>query len=308
MTALVGVASHLPPGVPIASLQEELGLTDTQLRRFHRLYGLSEVCRSEEGEVELLLAAAGKLAELAGQEHRVKYVVRARTVTTTAPYPDSPLLTARDALGLRHASTFTVSDHACASGLLAVDLCGTLLAADGDPDALALVLMGEKAFSQSVRMIPDVAIMGEAAAAVLVGPGTAQDRMLGYATRSYGREDAAVVMSPEVAAQFRQIYGDGLAEVMREATRAAGLELSDVDIVLPHNVNTISWTRAAAAMGLDPKRVFLDNVPVTGHCFCADPFLNYRTAHDLGVLAPGQRYLMTSVGLGSTFSAMLFEH
>lgn len=308
MTALVAVSAHLPDTVPLASLQNDLGLSDVVVRRFERIYGLSRICRSPESEADILLAAAGKLDGLAGQEDRVKYVVRARTVPFAAPYPLSPLTRVRDELGLRHATAFTVSEHACASGLLAVDLCGTLLAADGDPDALALVLVGEKAFTSSVAMIPDVAVMGEGTAAILVSAGGTQDRQLGYATRSYGREDAAFVMSPEGAAEFRKIYNDGLAEVMNTAVARAGLTLSDVDLILPHNVNRISWTRSAKELGLDPGRIFLDNVPETGHCFCADPFLNLATACELGRLRPGDRYLMTSVGLGSTFSAMLFEH
>ena len=308
MTALVAVSAHLPETVPVASLQRGLGLSDLGIRRFERLYGLSRICRSDESEADLLLAAAGKLEGLAGQEDRVRYVVRARTVPFAAPYPLSPLARVRAELGLRHATTFTVSEHACASGLLAVDLCGTLLAADGDPDALALVLLGEKAFTSSVEMIPDVAVMGEGTAALLVSAGGTRDRLLGYATRSYGREDAAFVMSEDSAAEFRRIYNNGLAEVMNTAVARAGLLPSDVDLVLPHNVNRISWTRSAKELGLDPARIFLDNVSETGHCFCADPFLNLSTACELGRLRPGDRYLMTSVGLGSTFSAMLFEH
>jgi 3-oxoacyl-[acyl-carrier-protein] synthase-3 len=308
MTSLVAVSAHLPDTVGVASLQERLGLTDVHMRRYERIYGLSRICRSAESEADLLLAAAGKLEGLAGQEDRVRYLVRARTVPFAAPYPASPLARVRAELGLRHAQTFTLSEHACASGLLAVDLCGTLLAADGDPDALALVLVGEKAFTRSVEMIPDVAIMGEGTAAVLVSAGGTQDRLLSYATRSYGRADAAFVMSDEGAAEFRRIYADGLAEVMNAAVAQAGIVLADVDLVLPHNVNRISWTRSAKELGLDPDRILLDNVPETGHCFCADPFINLATAVELGRLRPGDRYLMTSVGLGSTFSAMLFEH
>ena len=53
MTSLVAVSSHLPSAVSVASLQDELGLTDAQLRRLQRFYGLSEVRRSQESEAEL---------------------------------------------------------------------------------------------------------------------------------------------------------------------------------------------------------------------------------------------------------------
>ncbi|HEX4704919.1 MAG TPA: 3-oxoacyl-[acyl-carrier-protein] synthase III C-terminal domain-containing protein [Pseudonocardiaceae bacterium] len=308
MTALLAVATHVPETVPLAALAAELGLSDQQVRRFGKLYGLDRICRSDASEAELLIAAAGKLAELAGQEDRVRYVVRARTVPAAAPYPLRPLGQVRRELRLDHATTFAVTDHACASGLLAVDLVGTMLAADGDPAALALVLVGEKVFTPDVGWIPDVGVLGEGTAAVLVGAHGESDEMLGFASRSYGLPSGEFVMSAETAAWFRSIYADGLTAVIGGAVDAAGVELSDVDLVLPHNVNRISWTRSAKQLGIDPRKLFLDNVPRYGHCFCADPFINYRTAADLGLLRSGQFYLMVSVGLGSTFSAMLLRH
>ena len=307
MTSLVSVSGYVPSTVSIESLKDELDLSDLQLRRFRRLYGLSDVCRSPESEVDMLLGAVGKLESFAGHEERVRYLVRAKTMPAATPYPANPMLEVREVLGLRHAAMFNVTDHACASGLLAVDLCGTLLATDGDPDALALVLTGEKAFTRTAQVIPDVAIMGEATAAILVGSGR-QDRMLGYATATLGGPGGEVILNDEQAAEFRRIYPDGVAEVARDAVAAAGLSVADIDLVLPHNVNKISWVRAAGTLGVPRNKIFLDNVGTTGHCFCADPFLNYHRANGLGLLAPGAYYLMISVGLGSTFSAMVFQH
>ena len=95
---------------------------------------------------------------------------------------------------------------------------------------------------------------------------------------------------------------------MLAAVARAGLELDDIDLILPHNVNTVSWKRLCQAMGVPVARVLLDNVPVTGHSFCADAFINYRTAAERGRLHPGRKYLIAAVGSGATFSAMVFEH
>lgn len=308
MTAIVSVSSHLPGTVPLASLQATLRLTDIERRKFMKFYGLKDICRSPESEVDSLVAVANKLESLAGAEDRVRYVARAKTMPISHVYPDSPLRQACDALGLSHATSFTVTDHACASGLLVVDMCGMLLAADGDPDALALVLLGEKAFTHVVGIIADVAVMGEGFAAVLVRAGGQSDRLLGYATRTHGNAAGSLAMTPAQEQKFRLIYHNALAEVVHAALDVAGLAITDVDLLLPHNINTVSWRRTAGEIGLPLERVFLDNVKVTGHCFCADPFINYRTAIDLGRLSPGDRYVMVSVGLGSTFSAMVFQH
>ena len=55
-----------------------------------------------------------------------------------------------------------------ASAMLAIDLAGRLLAADEDPDALALILAGEKAFTRDAQVLPGISVFGEAAAACLV--------------------------------------------------------------------------------------------------------------------------------------------
>ncbi|WIX90609.1 3-oxoacyl-[acyl-carrier-protein] synthase III C-terminal domain-containing protein [Amycolatopsis sp. DG1A-15b] len=307
MTSLVAVSTYVPTTVAIESLQDELALSAGQVRRFRRMYGLDQVCRSDESEADMILGAVSKLDPLRGREERVRYVVRAKTMPAANPYPVDPMVDVREALGLTHATLFTLTDHACASGLLAVDLCGTLLAADGDPDALALILTGEKAFTHSAQVIPDTAIMGEATAAVLVGPGEDQDTLIGYATTTLGGPGGEVILDDDQAAEFRQIYPGTVADVALEAIAAAGLTVDDIDLVLPHNVNKISWVRASAALGIPRSKIFLQNVGTTGHCFCADPFLNYHAANGLGLLAPGARYLMISVGLGSTFSAMVFR-
>ncbi|MDL4774213.1 MULTISPECIES: 3-oxoacyl-[acyl-carrier-protein] synthase III C-terminal domain-containing protein [Thermomonosporaceae] len=310
MTSLEAVATYLPPGVvPIADMAEELGLSADELKVFRRFYGLSEVRREPEGTLtDLLLSAAGKLDALRGREHHVRYVVQARTMPVVVPHPVNPIHEVRDALGLRHAQAFALTHHACASGLLAVDLCGKLLRADGDPDGLALILTGEKTFTLAAQTVPGTAINGEGAAAVLVGIRGARDRMLGYAARTHGRFYECLSLTDALFTEFQRIYAGALAESMLAAVDTAGLTLDDIALVLPHNVNRVSWVRLAKSLGLPLDRVFLDNVPVTGHCFCADPFINYQTAVELGRLRPGDRYLLTTVGLGATFSAMVFEH
>jgi 3-oxoacyl-[acyl-carrier-protein] synthase-3 len=308
VTSIVAVSSHLPQTVPVEALQAELGLTDSKLRLFRRLYGIGEICRTTEPEVDLLAAAVGKLESLAGWAERVRYVVRAKTVPASAPYPISPLTELCGKVGLDQATAFTLTEHACASGLLAVDLCGMLLTADGDPDALALILVGEKAFTPAAQMIPDIAILGEGVAAVLVQAGGERDQLLGYATRTYGDTAGTVLMGAEQAAHFRQIYPNAFAEVVHAALAEARLSIEDVALILPHNVNRMSWIRASRAIGVPIDRVFLDNVGVTGHCFCADPFINYHTVAERGRLRAGEVYLMVTVGLGEIFSAMVFRH
>jgi 3-oxoacyl-[acyl-carrier-protein] synthase-3 len=316
MTTLVDVGAHVPATrVPIRDLADELGLDHLELGVFERFFGLREVCTApDESLTDLLVAAARAVPGLAGNEHRVRYVLGARTIATVAPVGVNPLHDAADRLGLDHAVVWTLTQHACASALLAVDVAGRLLAADGDPDALALVLTGEKAFSPGSRLIEGTTIMGEGTAAALVAAdgaggvaGQAVSPVLAYATRTLG-EYHQVPLPEDLAGPFGVAYTEVLAEVVLEAVERAGLTLDDLALVLPHNVNRVSWRRLCSRLGLPIARVRLDDVPVTGHCFGADSFIGYAAARAEGRLRAGDPFLMVAVGLGATFSAMVLRY
>lgn len=313
MTTLVDVGAHVPTTrVPIRDLADELGLDHLELGVFERFFGLREVCTAPGDDLaDLLVAAARAVPGLAGNEHRVRYVLGARTIATVAPVGVNPLHDAATRLGLDHAVVWTLTQHACASALLAVDVAGRLLASDGNPDALALVLTGEKAFSPGSRLIEGTTIMGEGTAAVLVAADGSARRagspVLSYATRTLG-EYHQVPLPEELAGPFGVAYTEVLAEVVLEAVERAGLVLDDLALVLPHNVNRVSWRRLCSRLGLPIARVRLDDVPVTGHCFGADSFIGYAAARAEGRLRPGDPFLMVAVGLGATFSAMVLRY
>ncbi|KXK59029.1 3-oxoacyl-ACP synthase [Micromonospora rosaria] len=309
MTALLDVGCHLPElSVDVGDICAAVDAPPRLLWTFRRFYGLESVRRDPDRDLRATLTAAVEsLSELRGNEHRVRYVILARTVTTVTPAGERPLEDVCAALGLPNAVAFTLTQHACATGLLGVDLAGQLLAADGDPDALALVLTGEKVFNPTLQIIPESTVMGESTAACLVAPGGDRDRLLGYATRTLGRY--AEQFPPQALdSRFLKEHNEVLADVIRDAATAAGVGVEDLALILPHNVNRLSWSWTCQLLDIPLERVFLDNIPVTGHCFTADPFINHVHARRAGRLRPGDLYLMAAVGLGATFSAAVLRH
>src|ERR1700722_15487059 len=315
MTALEAVSVYLPPvRKSVESLAGPLGLTDMQVKLFRRFHGLREVGRDPDASLPaLLMKAAAGLDALRGQEHRVRYVLYARTMPVVGPYPVNPLHEVCRALGLGHALAFTVTHQSCASGLLAIDMAGRLLAADtaegqdGQAGPLALILSGEKAFTREAQMFADTTVFGEGAAACLVSAFGARDRLLAYVCNVRGEFDSVTGGND---ARLQREYRPSLAEVMRRALDEAGLTLDDIRVVLPHNVNLVTWQRMCTLLKFPRDRVILDNVAASGHVFCADMFANYQTACERGLLQPGDHYLAAAVGAGggATFSAMVFEH
>ena len=315
MTALEAVSVYLPPErIPVESLAGPLGLTEMQVKLFRRFHGLREVGRDPDPSLQrLLMKAAAGLDALRGQEHRVRYVLYARTMPVVAPYPANPLHEVCHELGLGHALAFTVTHQSCASGLLAIDMAGRLLAADaadgqdGQAGPLALVLSGEKAFTRDAQLFADTTIFGEGASACLVSAFGDRDRMLAYASNVRGEFDSATGAND---ARLQREYRPSLAAVMRQALDEACVALDDIRVILPHNVNMVTWQRMCLLLKFPLDRVVLDNIPASGHVFCADVFANYKTACERGLLRPGDRYLAAAVGAGggATFAAMVFEH
>ncbi|RSN29164.1 3-oxoacyl-ACP synthase [Amycolatopsis sp. WAC 04169] len=305
-TRLASVAVYVPEhSYSLEDIAEVLGLTARELKRYRRFMGLDRVRWDPAArQSDLLVSAARLLPDLSN----VRYVIHARTIEPTGPYSVNALHVATRELGLGHVPAFGLSQHACASGLLGIDLAGRMLRADGDPNGQVLLLTGEKTYPHVARYMPASTVMGEASAACLVGLGGGHDRLVAFETRTLGAFNDFGADSGELIAEFERSYPDTLAGLLRTVTEKAGVALGDVRQILPHNINRISWVRVCQVLGLPVDRVLLDTIPVTGHCFCADSFVNYAHALSRGLLRRGDHYLMASVGLGATFSAMLFKH
>jgi len=304
------IATWVPEkAIGVDTLREHLGLSRAQMRVLTRVHGLDQL-RVSPGHTVLdgLLEAGSAALAQAADVDRVRYVLHAHTLQDVAPSTVNVVSDVCDALGLRDVLAFSVTQQNCASGLLAVDIAAKLLAADGDPEALALVLMGEKPFTPLAQLIPSTTVMGEAAAACLVGVGGQRDRVIAHASRTHGQYSAGLNLTPEALRGFERAYVETLAEVMLEAVDAAMLTLADISLVLPHNVNRTSWVRLARHLQLPLDRLYLANIPRLAHCYCADPFLNYASAAEDGLLRTGDHYLMAAVGLGATFTAVVVRH
>jgi 3-oxoacyl-[acyl-carrier-protein] synthase-3 len=311
VTALAAVAAHLPArSVPIGDLADYLELAPRQVQVFQRFHGLAAVPRRAAGETlaDLLVGAARGLDGLAGREGKVRYVLHARGLPVAAPYPVNIVREVAQRLGLHRAGVFAITHQACATNLLAIDAAGRLLADDGDPDALALILAGDAIWTREAEYVAEISVFGEGAGACLVSPDGPRDRVLSYVTRSRGEYDGRIMDDPELLARFQREYPQELADVVLGAVEQAGLTLDEIGLILPHNVNTVSWRRLARRIGYPVEQIVLDNVPITGHSSTADAFLNYATAVERGLLEPGRPYLIAAAGLGATFSAMVLSH
>lgn len=309
MPSITGIGTCWPRQRTIEELREELGLSEIEARRFRRGAGFDRVCFDpDRSEADLLVEAIEAVPGIDDVRPRVAWVVRARSLRFGAPWPDRLLAEVCERAGLGTARAFTVSDHACATGMFAVDLAVQLLVEDGDPDALAMVLTGEKTYSLGSRVLPGMALLGEATAAAVVSLGSGPYELLGFANRQVPVGGVGLALDEESTPLFSQMYYGEVGSVIAQALLEADADSSSVRRYLPHNVGRSVGVRTGTSIGLRREQVDHGTLADTGHCWSADTFMSLLVAQREGRLAPGDVLLLTAVGFGATFAALVCRY
>jgi 3-oxoacyl-[acyl-carrier-protein] synthase III len=310
VTTLERVGAFVPArSVAVDDVADSLGLGRYAARIFRRFHGLDQLREDPEANVfDLVVASARAVLREVADPATIRYLLFAHTIPDVTPSTIDAAEVIASRLGLAGAEAFAVTQQNCASGLAAIDIAGELLRAGDDPRARALVVTGEKAFTPVTRFIAGTTIMGEASSACVVSVGGETNTVRSYVARTRGQFADGIRLSPEALKAFNDSYAEELTAVIDAAVQAAGLTLPDIEMVVPHNVNRLLWLRIIGQLGLDPKRIYLDTIAKYSHCWCSDPLLNLASLQAEDRLVKGGCYLLTSVGLGSTYSAMVVEH
>jgi 3-oxoacyl-[acyl-carrier-protein] synthase III len=291
--------------VTVEERAAELGLNPAQTHMFRRIHGLDRLHYDADVSLhDLLLPPARKILSRI-DPGSVRYLLYGYALHTIPPFAADTAQEVRDLLGLRHATAFALTQQNCAIPLSAIDIAGTLLRADGDPQARALVVTGDKPLHRESQVIMNTSVIGDGAASCLVswnGPGAA---VRSFVTRTRGEFSDGMWMTPQqfrAAAAARPVT---LREVMEEAARQAGYCLDDIGVIIPTNPNVTFWAETIENMRFGDGKVFLGNIPRYAHCLASDTLINYVTLRDEHRFAPGQPAMFVAVGIGMTFSAMV---
>lgn len=289
---------------PVAGLQHYLGLTAAQVKMYthRRVLGLGDVALAPRVPLHSMLRTVARQALARVDPSTVRYVVHAHSLSPTGPASRDALGALVRELGL-DARSVAVSNLNCATGVFAVGLAGRLLASLG-PDEQVLLLCGDKAFSPAVQHMRGTTIMADGVSATVVGRGGAGHEVLDVTRDVRPEFYQGVKMQPGLASSYAAQYSEILAGTIARSVRNAGLDLDDVRLVLPHNVNVVSWARTADALGVERDRIYLDNVAVTSHCYAADPFINLAGLAGTDRLADGDHFVLAAAGMGGSFAAL----
>jgi 3-oxoacyl-[acyl-carrier-protein] synthase-3 len=104
---------------------------------------------------------------------------------------------------------------------------------------------------------------------------------------------------------FKAAVG-ALSQVALDAARAAGLELDDIDLLVPHQANSRIIRAVAQRLGLGEERI-VDYVGRFANASTATLPIALAVAEQEGRLRPGDRVLLAAFGGGFTWGATTFR-
>ncbi|MDY6907349.1 MAG: beta-ketoacyl-ACP synthase III [Chloroflexota bacterium] len=97
-----------------------------------------------------------------------------------------------------------------------------------------------------------------------------------------------------------------MPEASRQAVQAAGLEISDIDLFIPHQANTRIIDSSAKGLGISADKVFV-NVDRYGNLSAASCAVALCEAVEMGRLTPGDLVVLVAFGAGLSWAALVLR-
>lgn len=97
-----------------------------------------------------------------------------------------------------------------------------------------------------------------------------------------------------------------MAEASKQVIESAGLQLSDIDLFIPHQANTRIIQAAARSLGIPNEKVFV-NVDRYGNLSAASTPLALCEAMEQGRIKKGDYVVLAAFGAGLTWAAMVLQ-
>lgn len=241
------------------------------------------------------------------QKEKIKYFLFSHTAEFVAPFGFHYLKKLIDTFQLSQAKFFAVNTYKCAGPFQLTCLANSIFHHLHQDDFI-LIATADIVFTNILKMISGSTVLGEAATAVLLQKSGARHRYIDSGYFSCGQYAQGVWGTKDSFLSFQSEYVFQLKKLINMILAKQKLSLSDIQLILPHNVNLISWKMLADDMAIPLNRIYLNNINRTAHCFGSDPWINLCDAISEKRIKPGDYYLLITVGLGATFFALLFQY
>lgn len=287
----------------IIEMESETGLSKSMLSIFKSIYGLQSIPVWQGDTQSLLKYPLEHLCLSNPIADRIEYIIYVHTASWISLIDDRVDCFLQRYFPSSQVSIFESTLYKCVGFFKAIELLSQIMA----QDSLALILTGESAFTPKLRVVPRSTIAGDAATATLLSRTGSAHHLLSVYTKLIPHYEKGIYLSDTELKAFESSYIAETQAVIKQVLSNAGITLSQITLILPHNVNRPTWLKIADALSFPIEKIYLKNIPLLGHCFCSDHIINLNDAILEEWLQQGDYYLMVGCGLGFFISAAVWQ-
>lgn len=270
-----------------------------------------------------LCAEAGRVALQAAQipAEKLDAIILA-TVTGDVTFPSTACYV-QEMLGATHAAAFDIA-AACTGFIYGLTMADSLIAAG---KAQHVLVIGGEILTRITDWTDRATcvLFGDAAGAVVLGPGDGQRGIIDTFIKSDGRLTQLLCMpgggtkvpyDVAVAERLMFLKMEG-REVFKHAVTAMGdaaehilvknnLTAADIKLLIPHQANMRIINATAKRVSMPLEKVYV-NVQNYGNTSAASIPLAMDEAREIGRLQPGDRCLIVAFGGGFTWGSAIIQ-
>ncbi len=316
-SVVLGVGSYLPER--IMTNDELAGLVDTSDSWIRERSGIEQRHLAADGEYtsDLGTQAAQRAIEHAGLTIEDIDLIVVATTTPDLTFPSTATII-QEKLGLRSGAAFDVQ-AVCSGFIYAIHVADAMM--KSGPYEHILVI-GAETFSRILDWTDRTTcvLFGDGAGAMVLGKKRGSDRgILNNFIRSDGRHcdllyvDGGVSRTQTVGhvrmegkQVFRYAVKD-IARAMKTCVEEAGVDIADVDWMVPHQANQRILDGVGRQLGLKPEQV-ISTVAKHANTSAASVPLAFDAAVKDGRIKRGNLTLLEAFGGGFTWGASLLRY
>ncbi len=312
---LTGWGKYLPERVLANDELERL--VDTTDAWIWSRTGIKErrIASSSETASSMAVGASRDALGISGLDSAEIDLVVAATCTSDFIFPACAAFV-QDAIGALHAAAFDVN-AACSGFIYALATASHFIASGQYQSAL---VVGTEVYSRILDWNDrnTCVLFGDGAGAVVLQACEAPGGFLGFTLGNDGA-GTGMLYTPGpcgvndgryyLQMNGREVYRFAvniICQATREALEKAGLDISDVEMLVPHQANSRILKSAGRALGLPPERVFI-NVDRYGNTSAASIPIALCEVAEEGRLHKGDHVVLVGFGGGLSWASAVME-
>lgn len=320
----VGLGYYLPEAVltnadfeKMVDTSDDWIVTRTGIRERH-------IAKTEEASSDLAINAARKAMADARVDARDIDLIVVGTATSDYPFPSTATVVQKK-IGAKNAAAFDVA-AACSGFIYSTSVAQSMIISG---KVRRVLVVGVETLSRITDYTDRTTcvLFGDGAGAVILEPCEAGEGIIATCMKSDGTyadllyQPVGGSRTPLTAERIRnreqyvKMKGDGLfkyaVKAMTDAAetvlREAGLKVSEIDFVIPHQANLRIIDGVRNRLRVAPEKVIV-NIDRVGNTSSASIPIAFCEARDKGIIKRGDLILMVAFGGGLTWGAALLKY